>query len=65
MAEVLDTNILPKKKITIDKLQKQGFEDIITIHAIIYPPSYPNFVGTEFILENVNDEDIEKAKGFF
>jgi len=51
--------------ITIDKLQKQGFEDIITIHAIIYPPSDPNFVGTEFILENVNDEDIEKAKDFF
>ncbi|MHA1834172.1 MAG: ATP-binding protein [Candidatus Baldrarchaeia archaeon] len=36
--------------ITIGKSQKHGFEDIITLHAYIYPPSDPNFVGTEFIL---------------
>ena len=51
--------------ITIGKSQKHGFEDIITLHAYIHPPSDPNFVGTEFILEGVKDEDIEKAKNLF
>ena len=51
--------------ITIGKSQKHGFEDIITLHAYISPPSDPNFIGTEFILEGVNDEDIEKAKDLF
>ena len=50
---------------TIGKSQKYGFEDIVTLHAYIYPPSDPNFVGTEFILERVTDEDIEKAKDLF
>jgi len=51
--------------ITIGKSEKHGFEDIITLHAYIYPPSDPNFVGTEFILEGVSDEDVEKAKDLF
>ncbi len=51
--------------ITLGKSQKHGFEDIITLHAYIYPPSDPNFIGTEFILEGVTDEDIEKAKDLF
>ena len=51
--------------ITIGKSQKHGFEDIITLHAYINPPSDPNFVGTEFILDGVTDEDIRKAKDLF
>ena len=51
--------------ITLTRLQKHGFEDIITLHACISPPSDPNFVGTEFILEGVTDEDVEKAKDLF
>ena len=51
--------------ISLGKSQKHGFEDIITLHAYIHPPSDPNFVGTEFILEGVSDEDIEKAKDLF
>jgi len=51
--------------ITIGKSQKYGFEDIITLHALINSPSGPNFVGTEFILEGVTDEDIRKAKDLF
>ena len=51
--------------ITLGRKKKHGFEDISTLHAIISPPSDPEFVGTEFILENVNDEDIEKAKDLF
>ena len=51
--------------ITIGKSQKHSFEDIITLHAYINPPSDLNFVGTEFILEGVTDEDIRKAKDLF
>jgi hypothetical protein len=51
--------------ITIGKSQKHGFEDIVTLHAYIFPPSDPNFIGTEFILEGLSDEDIERAKDLF
>ncbi len=51
--------------ITIGKSQKHGFRDITTLHAYIKPPSDPDFVGTEFILEGVTDEDIRKAKDLF
>lgn len=51
--------------ISLTKSQKHYFEDIITLHACISPPSDPNFVGTEFILDGLSDEDIEKAKDLF
>ena len=51
--------------ITLDKSQKHGFEDIITLHAYIAPPSDPTFIGTEFILDGVKSDDIEKAKDLF
>jgi len=51
--------------ITLAKSQKHYFEDIITLHACISTPSDPNFVGTEFVLDGVTDEDIEKAKDLF
>jgi len=52
-------------EITLGKSKKHGFEDIVTLHAHISPPSNPHFVGTEFILEGVSDKDIEKAKDLF
>lgn len=63
-----NVKVLIKSKhgdITIGKSQKQEFEDILTLHAYIFPPSNPKFAGTEFILEGVSDEDIEKAKDLF
>jgi hypothetical protein len=51
--------------ITLNKSEKHGFEDIVTLHANIFPPSEPNFRGTEFTFENVSDEDIIKAKDLF
>ena len=50
---------------TTAKLPKQGFENLLTLHALISPPSDPNFAGTEVILENVRKEDVEKAKSLF
>ena len=51
--------------ITISKSEKYGFDNIITLHADIYPSSEPNFVGTEFIIEGCNKNDIIKAKNLF
>jgi len=51
--------------ITLGKSHKHDFEDIVTLHAYISPSSDLDFVGTEFILEGVDNEDIEKAKDLF
>jgi hypothetical protein len=52
-------------QISISKSEKEGFNDIITLHAIIEEPKDKNFVGTEFILNGVTDKDIEEAKNLF
>jgi len=51
--------------ITIEKSEKHGFEDILTLHAVISPPSDPNLKGTNVILGNITQEDITKAKELF
>lgn len=51
--------------ITVVKSEKHGFEDIVTLHASISPPSDKYFQGTEFILEGCTDKDIDVAKDFF
>lgn len=51
--------------ITLEKLPKNGFNDIITLHAIISTPSDLQFEGTEFIFEGIQDSDMQKAKDFF
>ncbi len=51
--------------ITIDKSSKHGFEDIVTLHAIISSPSDPDIVGTKIILDGCKKDDVEKAKSLF
>lgn len=51
--------------ITLMKTSKEGFEDIITLHACISEPTDPNFVGTEVIIYDISDDDISKAKNLF
>lgn len=51
--------------ITLGKSEKHDFEDVITLHAYIHPPSDPNFIGTEFVLKGCTNKDIEKAKDLF
>ena len=61
-------DILIKTKygdITLEKTEKHGFDDIITLHAVITTTSEPNFVGTEFSLVGCNDEEVSKAKNLF
>lgn len=52
-------------QITIAKSEKEGFKDIITLHAIIEAPTDPKFIGTEFELVGATDKDIEDAKNLF
>lgn len=61
-------NVLIRSKfgdIRILKTSKAGFDDIVTLHAEILKPSDPNFVGTEVILRNILDREIDKAKKLF
>jgi len=51
--------------INILKSSKVGFEDIVTLHAEISEPSDPKLVGTEVLLTNISDREIDKAKGLF
>lgn len=51
--------------IRIASRPKHGFEELLTIHALISPPSDPTFEGTEFAFSGLTDESIERAKSFF
>lgn len=51
--------------ITIEKQSKHGFDDVVTLHAIINAPSNPTIEGTDFVITGITDEDIEKAKENF
>ncbi|MEA1995745.1 MAG: ATP-binding protein [Campylobacterota bacterium] len=52
-------------QVAICKSEKEGFQDIVTLHAIIEEPKETDFVGTEFGLIGVTDKDIKKAKNLF
>lgn len=51
--------------ITLGKSEKSGFEDIVTLHAYVSVPSEPSFLGTEFVLTGVKDQDMSNAKDLF
>jgi len=51
--------------ITLNKTAKEGFADIITLHANISEPTDDKLVGTEFIIDGATDDDISKAKNLF
>jgi hypothetical protein len=52
-------------RIAIAKSPKEGFQDIVTLHAIIEDIDKIDFAGTEFELKGVTDEEIEAAKKLF
>lgn len=51
--------------ITIDKSSKHEFEDIVTLHAVVLPPSQPRMNGTEVVLTGCSNYDVDTAKGLF
>ena len=51
--------------ITLGQAPKHGFPDIVTLHAVVRPPSNPGLLGTDFALSGLSDADIAAAKNFF
>jgi hypothetical protein len=51
--------------ITLGKAAKHGFDDVVTLHALIDVPSDPQFVGTLFVLDGVRDAEMARAKELF
>ena len=51
--------------ITLAKVHKSGFEDVVTLHAVVGPAADPAMRGTDFVLTGVTDEDIDAAKQMF
>jgi transaldolase len=50
---------------TFEEATKAGFEDVVTLHAIVHLPEHPNMEGTEAVLKGVSRADLEKAKRNF
>ncbi len=51
--------------IGLSRVSKHAFEDIVTLHATVSPPSQPHMLGTECNLSGITDEMMERAKGMF
>ncbi len=47
------------------KMKKAGFDDIVTLHAIIDEPFDTRFIGTEFQICGCSEQDINAAKDMF
>jgi len=51
--------------ITLTKMTKHDFEDITTLHASISDDKNNDFEGTDFVLSNIDDSDVDAAKQMF
>jgi hypothetical protein len=51
--------------ITTGRRAKDDFPDVITLHALVAPPSDPGRVGTRVELTGVSDDDITEARSLF
>ena len=55
----------PHATITTGRRPKEGFPDVVTLHALVSQPSDPGQVGTDITLTGVKDTDVETARRFF
>ena len=51
--------------IAITKSSKHGFDDVVTLHAAVAPPSDPALAGTLVVLDGCTAVDMGKAKSLF
>lgn len=51
--------------ITLGKMPKHGFSDVVTLYAVVHPPEDATFTGTDVVLRSVTKVDIARAKDFF
>jgi hypothetical protein len=55
----------PHATITTGRRPKEGFPDVVTLHALVATPKEPGRFGTDIALTGVSDDSMETAKGFF
>jgi hypothetical protein len=55
----------PHADITTGRKAKDAFPDVVTLHALVSPPSQPCRIGTDVALVGVKDEDVDAAMRFF
>jgi hypothetical protein len=55
----------PYADITTGRRPKEGFPDVVTLHALVFPPSDPRRTGTDVVLTGASDDDVANAKAFF
>jgi hypothetical protein len=55
----------PHATITTGRRPKEGFPDVITLHALVASPDDPGRIGTDIAVTGVADDDMDVAKGFF
>ena len=51
--------------ITISRSPKHGFDDVVTLHAFVAPPSDPTLKGTRVVLDGCTDADMDAARRMF
>jgi hypothetical protein len=51
--------------ISLTRVTKHSFDDIVTLHAAVAPASFPDLIGTECCLHGVSDTDVAAAKEMF
>ena len=51
--------------ITLSRVSKHSFEDLITLHATVLPPSSPDLQGTDCCLSVVADSHVSATKQMF
>lgn len=54
----------PHAVITTGMRPKEGFPDVVTLHALVDRPDEPQRTGTDIILTGASDEDVETALRF-
>jgi len=55
----------PHCTISLTRAPKHGFDDVITLQAMIEPPTKTTNLGTDVELSGIADSEIEAAKDFF
>jgi len=61
----VDVTIHSKHKmITVEKAPKADFEDIETLHGLIYPPER-DIEGTDVVLDGITESQVDQAKSNF
>lgn len=51
--------------ISLARVSKHSFEELVTLHATVSEPSSPGMVGTDCCLHGVTDSDIDAARRLF